>query len=49
MDYDPNLDAYLSWQEAIAELRRRGVRQGQFPPRNDEERAIIELGDEPHA
>lgn len=41
-DYDPALDAYRSWQLAIAELRRRGVIAGRFPPLNEEERALKE-------
>lgn len=38
--YDPNIDAYRCWQLAIAEIRKRGLREGRYQPRNDEEREI---------
>jgi hypothetical protein len=40
-DYDPALDAFLSWQLAIAELRRRGLAEGRYKPETDEERAYV--------
>jgi len=40
-DYDWQLDAYRSWELAIAELRRRGLREGRFKPETDEERAYV--------
>ncbi len=30
------------WQLAIAEIRRRGLREGRFMPETDEERAYVE-------
>lgn len=41
-DYDWRIDSYLSWELAIAELRKRGLRDGRFHPVDDEERAYVE-------
>ncbi len=40
--YDWALDAYRSWQLAIAEKRKAGLLSGQFQPRNDDERDYLE-------
>jgi hypothetical protein len=41
-EYDWRIDAYLSWELAIAELRKRGLRDGKFQPMDDEERRIAD-------
>lgn len=40
--YDGNLDAYLSWQLAIAEIRRGKLIKGELAPINDAERRLLE-------
>jgi hypothetical protein len=40
-DYDWRVDALESWRLAIAELRRRGLREGRYKPETDEERAYV--------
>jgi hypothetical protein len=40
-DYDPHKDGFDSWALAIAEIRRRGVMEGKYPPINDDERALL--------
>jgi hypothetical protein len=37
-DYDWQVDAYRSWQLAIAELRKRRLLTGQLEPVNNNER-----------
>jgi hypothetical protein len=37
-DYDWEVDAYRSWELAIAELRKRRLVAGQLEPANDNER-----------
>ena len=41
-DYDPKLDAVLSYRAAIAELRKRSVIEGRFEPRDEDERRLVE-------
>jgi hypothetical protein len=43
-EYDGNVDAFLCWQLAIAELRKRGLRSGQYQPQDESERLIAEGG-----
>lgn len=40
-DFDWRLDAYRSWELAIAEKRKQGVIEGRFEPRDDEERGWL--------
>lgn len=42
-DYDWRLDAYRSWELAISELRKKGLRDGRFKPETDEERRWLRL------
>lgn len=39
-DYDPDLNSIRCYALAIAEIRRRGVIEGRFEPKDDEERAM---------
>ncbi|MEP6826981.1 MAG: hypothetical protein ABJA10_02780 [Aestuariivirga sp.] len=34
-------DSSRSWYLAVAEIRRKGLREGKFEPRNDEERVYV--------
>lgn len=40
-DYDFKKDSIESWKLAVAELRKKGLREGRFVPVNDEERAYL--------
>lgn len=40
-DYDGGADAFACWHLAVQEIRKRGVLEGRFAPRNDEERAWL--------
>lgn len=42
-EYDPHLDAFECWKLAIAELRKRGVREGRFTPETDEEKRLVPI------
>jgi hypothetical protein len=37
---DWRIDAYRSWELAIAELRKRGIRNGTIKPETEEERTL---------
>ena len=41
-DYDFKKDSIESWKLAVAELRKKGLREGRFVPENDSERAYLE-------
>lgn len=43
-EYDPHLNAFLCWKLAIAEMRKRGLRSGQYQPQDESERLIAEGG-----
>jgi|APSaa5957512535_1039671.scaffolds.fasta_scaffold1028510_2 hypothetical protein len=42
MTYDAQADARDSYELAIAEIRKRLLREGHVEPRNDEERRMVE-------
>ncbi len=40
-DYDPPADAYGCWKLAISEMRKKGLIESRFEPKDDEERALL--------
>jgi|GEM_PF-2797902 len=41
-EYDPAVNSSRCYDVAVAELRRRGVLDGRFEPKDDAERAMME-------